>query len=51
MSKAQSQAAWLMVAAVSVAGCEHAMVGNATALSHAWQSHLKAVREETKKAA
>ena len=32
MSKAQSPAAWLMVAAVSVAGCEHAMVGNATAL-------------------
>ena len=32
MAKAQSQAAWLMVAAVSVAGCEHAMVGNATAL-------------------
>ncbi|TAK23536.1 MAG: hypothetical protein EPO40_25835 [Myxococcaceae bacterium] len=32
MSKAQSKAVWLVVAAMSVAGCEHAMVGNATAL-------------------
>jgi hypothetical protein len=32
MSKAQSKAAWLVVAAMSVAGCEHALVGNATAL-------------------
>lgn len=32
MSKAQSNAVLVMVAAASVAGCEHAMVGNATAL-------------------
>lgn len=33
MSKAQSKAVWLVVAATtSLAGCEHAMVGNATAL-------------------
>jgi hypothetical protein len=32
MSKAQLNGAWLMVAAMSVAGCEHALVGNATAL-------------------
>ena len=32
MSKAQSNSVWLVVAAMSVAGCEHAMVGNATAL-------------------
>lgn len=32
MLKAQSKAAWLMVAAMSAAGCEHAIVGNATAL-------------------
>jgi len=32
MSKAQWNGAWLMVAAMSVAGCEHALVGNATAL-------------------
>lgn len=32
MSKAQWKGAWLVVAAMSVAGCEHAMVGNATAL-------------------
>lgn len=32
MSKAHSKLVWLAVAAVSVAGCEHAMVGNATAL-------------------
>ena len=27
-----SKAAWLMMAAMSIAGCEHAIVGNATAL-------------------
>jgi hypothetical protein len=32
MSKAQSKLVWLAVAAMSVAGCEHALVGNATAL-------------------
>ena len=32
MSKAQWNGSWLMVAAMSVAGCEHALVGNATAL-------------------
>ena len=32
MSKAQTNSVWLVVAAMSVAGCEHAMVGNATAL-------------------
>ena len=32
MSKAQSKGALLVLVAMSVAGCEHAIVGNATAL-------------------
>lgn len=32
MSKAQSNAVLLVVAVTSLAGCEHAIVGNATAL-------------------
>ena len=32
MSTAQSKTVWLVVATMSLAGCEHALVGNATAL-------------------
>ena len=32
MSTAQSKVVWLVVASTSLAGCEHALVGNATAL-------------------